>query len=112
MVKVELNLHTIAVLIGGLYCINHEVDAMAIPESVWLNIAEKLEYFLPNWDYSIISFEDWIINGLSIYPTEMLTVEDLEYLKNNTLYWEVDNGNVLLSVSMDLLFNGDDDGLQ
>ena len=111
MVKVELNLHTIAVLVSGLYCIHHEVDAMAIPESVWLNIAEKLEYFLPNWDYSIISFEDWISNGLTIYPREMLSDEDLEYLKKNTLYWEISNCNVLLSVSMDLVFNGVDDDI-
>ena len=102
MVKLELDKTTIAVLISGLYCVSHEVNAIAIPESVWLEIAEKLEFFLSNWDYSIISFEDWVNTCLTIYPKAMLSDEDIEYLQNNTLYWEKMNGNAILSISMDI----------
>ena len=102
MVKLELDKTTIAVLISGLYCVSHEVNAIAIPESVWLEIAEKLEFFLLNWDYSVISFEDWVNTCLTIYPKAMLSDEDIEYLQKNTLYWEKMNGNAILSISMDI----------
>ena len=46
MGAVELETTTLSVLIAGLYCTEHEVNSMAIPQSLWLEIAEKVEYFL------------------------------------------------------------------
>ena len=60
MAKVELETNTLAVLVAGMYCTDHQVDSMAIPQSLWIQIAEKLEYFLPDWDFDKISFEEWI----------------------------------------------------
>lgn len=102
MVKVELQTSTLAVLIAGMYCTSHEVNSLAIPESIWLNIAERLEFFIPNWNYDVISFEDWVNNFLTIYPKEMLSDEDIKYMQENTLYSELPNGNVVLVVSMDV----------
>ena len=70
MVKIELETSTLAVLLAGLYCTYHEVNSMAIPESVYLSISEKLEYFIGNelWDFEKISFEQWVQNCLMIYP--------------------------------------------
>lgn len=102
MVKVDLDTNTLAVLVSGLYCVNSNVDAIAIPESVWIAIAEKLEYFLPDWDYEAISFEDWIKNCLFIVPKVLLSDEDIEDMISSTLYWEYPNGNMILSISMDI----------
>ena len=102
MVKVELEPSTLSVLIAGLYCTYNEVNSIAIPESVFLSIAEKLEYFLTLWDYDVISFEDWIKNCLLIYPKEMFAEEEIQQLQKNTLYWEYPNGNVILFISMDI----------
>ena len=102
MVKVELKTTTLAVLISGLYCVNTNVEAIAIPESVWIAIAEKLEYFLPDWDYEVISFEDWIKNCLLILPKVLLSDEEIEEMKGSTLYWEHPNGNMMLVISMDI----------
>ena len=99
---VELETSTLSVLIAGLYCTFHEVDSLAIPESIYLYVAEQLEYFLPNWNYGIISFEDWVKNCLTILPKVMLDEEDIKYLQENTLYTEMMNGNAQLIVSMDI----------
>jgi hypothetical protein len=107
MVKVELETSTLAVLVAGPYSIRYNIDAMAIPQSVYLQIAEKLEFFLPDWDYDKISFEEWINTSLMIYPKVLFAEEDIEDMKNNTLYWEVSNGNAVLVVSMDVsVING------
>lgn len=100
--KVELETTTLAVLISGLYCVYHNVDAIAIPESVWLMIAEKLEYFVSNWDFDVISFEEWVRTSLFIYPKPMLDDDTIKELQENSLYWEADNGNILLVVSMNI----------
>ena len=102
MVKVDLETSTLAVLIAGLYCINHNTSALAIPESVYLQVAEKLEFFLPNWDYSKIGFEQWIDTCLFICPKVLISEEELEDLKETTLCWEQYNGNALLIISMDI----------
>ena len=104
MALVELETNTLAVLIAGLYCTYNEVNAIAIPESVFLSVAEKLEYFISNnlWDYDAISFEDWIKNCLLIYPKELFADEELAQLQKQTLYWEYPNGNAILFVSMDI----------
>ena len=102
MVLVDISKNTLSVLIAGLYCVYHEVDSIAVPESVYLYVAEQLEYFLPDWNYEIISFEDWVKNCLTILPKVMLDDEDIEYLQKNTLYSEMMNGNAPLIVSMDI----------
>lgn len=102
MVLVNLDVNTLSVLVAGLYCSEHEVNSLAIPQSVWLSIAEKLEYFLPSWNYEVISFEEWISTCLMILPKPMLTSSDIKELQGSTLYWEAHNGNVILVVSMDI----------
>lgn len=102
MVKVDLQTSTLSVLIAGLYSVRYNVNAMAIPESIYLQIAEKLEKYLPNWDYSKISFEEWVNTHLLIYPKPLLSDDEIEDLKQNTIYWEIPNGNIILSVSMDM----------
>ena len=104
MVLVELETSTLAVLVAGMYCTNNQVDSMAIPQSVWLSIAEKLEYFLGNnlWDFKKISFEDWVATCLFIFPKTLLEEEVLKEMMGNTFYWEVANGNLILSISMDI----------
>lgn len=102
MVKVDLKTNTLAVLVAGLYSTVHEVEPIAIPESIWIGVAEKLEYFMDGWNYDKISFEDWINYSLLIIPKAMMSEEDIKYLQENTLYWEVPNGNAVLIVSMDV----------
>lgn len=102
MVKVDLKTNTLAVLVAGIYSTVHEVEPIAIPESIWIDVAEKLEYFLDGWNYEKISFEDWINTCLTILPKVMLSEEELDYLQGNSLYWEVPNGNAVLIVSMDV----------
>lgn len=104
MVKIDLETSTLAVLLAGLYCTYHEVNSMAIPESVYLSVAEKLEYFIGNelWDFEKISFEQWVQNCLMIYPKAFFTEEQLDDLKEDSLYWEVPNGNAILFISMNI----------
>ena len=102
MVSVELSTNTLAMLVAGLYCAEHEIDSIAIPYSIWISIAEKLEYFLPVWDYDKISFEQFINTCIFIYPKEAISEADLKDMQKNTLYWEYPNGNIILIVSMDV----------
>ena len=97
-----LNTDTIGVLIAGLYATFSDVNPLAIPNSLWLEIAEKLEPYLDGWDYDKISFEEWIKYNLFIYPTVALDEETLKEMKESTVYFERVNGNVLLSISMDM----------
>ena len=99
---VKLETSTLSVLIAGLYCTYNEVNSIAIPESVWMYVAEQLENFLPKWNYNVISFEDWIKYSLTILPKPLLDDVDIKHLMENTLYSEINNGNVVLVVSMDV----------
>ena len=100
--KVELEKTTLAVLIAGLYCTYNSVDSIAIPESIFLTVAEQLEFFLDSWDYDVISFEDWVKTCLLIIPKVMLDENDLKEMQSKSLYWEYPNGNVVLVVSMNI----------
>ena len=102
MTDIRVSTNTLAMLVAGLYCADNDVDSMAVPYSVWIAIAEKLEYFLPMWDYEKISFEQFISNCIVIYPKEMIPETELKDMQSNTLYWEYPNGNVILSISMDI----------
>lgn len=102
MVLVDLSTSTLAVLTAGLYCTFNNVESIAIPESVFVSVAEKLEYFLPSWDYEVISFEDWVRTCLLILPKPLLEEEDIMDMQKTTLYWEFPAGNVVLVVSMNI----------
>jgi len=99
---VFLNTDTLGVLIAGLYATYSDINPMAIPNSLWLEIAEKVEPYLENWDYEKISFEEWIKYNLFIYPTMAIDDESLKEMKESTIYFERLNGNALLSISMDM----------
>jgi len=103
---VYLSTDTLAVLIAGLYSTFGDINPMAIPQSLWLEIAEKLEPYLDEWDYDKISFEDWVRYNLFIYPTMALDDETLDELKESSVYFERLNGNALLSVGMDMGVTG------
>ena len=102
MVKLELNLTTLSVLIAGMYCTYNNIDSIAIPESIYLEIAEKLTPYLDDWDYEKISFEEWIRTCLLILPRVLLDDDMVEEMKQNGIYWERNNGNIVLSISMDV----------
>jgi hypothetical protein len=100
-VPIELEVGTLATLLSGLYSVYSSTDPRAIPTSVYIEIAEKLIPYLDNWAYDAISFEDWVKYCLLIAPKVM--VEDrLDYLKQNELYFERENGNVILVISADM----------
>ena len=99
---IELEKTTLAVLIAGLYSSHNDINPIAVPESVWIEIAEKLEYFLPLWDYAKITFEEWVEHGLLIYPKEFFSETEIIELQKDTLYWERLVGNVVLIISMDI----------
>jgi len=100
MVKIDLHLTTLTVLIAGLYCMYSGTNSMAVPESVYYEIAEKLEPYLEDWDYERISFEDWIRDCLLILPRVMLDDDTVNEMITDGLYWERENGSIILSISM------------
>lgn len=102
MVTIQLESDTFAVLLSGLYCGSHGVDARVIPERLWLDLADKLTEYLDSWNYKKVSLEEFIDTRLFIYPIEGLSIEDKEYLMNNTVWWTYINGRVELIVSMDM----------
>lgn len=108
LIPIKIERTTFSVLISGLYCGLHKIDPMAIPESVWMEIVEKLEAYLDEWDYNICTLEQFLLNNLFIYPQQMLDENTIKDMKENTLYWERVNGNVILSISMDMNMIGGD----
>lgn len=99
--NIEIELGTLATLIAGLYCTYSAIDPVAIPTSVYIELAEKLAKYLENWDYSKISFEDWIKYNLMIIPKVMIE-DELEEFRKNELYYERDNGNIVLVITADM----------
>lgn len=100
---VFLTTETLAVLIAGLYATFSDLNPVAVPQSLWLEIAEKLEPYLDEWDYEKLSFEDWVKYNLFIYPTQALDEDTLLELMESTIYFERVNGNVVLSISMEMI---------
>ena len=90
-------------MIAGLYATFSDLNPVAVPQSLWLEIAEKLEPYLDEWDYEKLSFEDWVKYNLFIYPTQALDEDTLLELMESTIYFERVNGNVLLSISMEMI---------
>lgn len=102
-ISMEIEVGTLATLIAGLYCLNSVVDPVAIPTSVYIELCEKLVPFLDGWDYEKLSFEDWVKYNLIIAPKMMFSDEDVEAFKKNTIYFERDNGPVLLIATAEVV---------
>ena len=100
--KIELDESTIAVLLAGLYTVNTGVNPIAIPESLWLDIVKILSPYLETWDYKKMSFEEFVRQNLLIVPKQLCTEEDIDYYKQNTVYFEYPNGNVVLMVTFNI----------
>lgn len=100
--KIELDESTIAVLLAGLYTVNTGVNPIAIPESLWLDIVKILSPYLETWDYKKMSFEEFVRQNLLIIPKQLCTEEDIDYYKQNTVYFEYPNGNVILIVTFNI----------
>ena len=96
LIDIKIEVPTLASLIAGLYCLNASVDPVAIPVSLYLELAEKLLPYLETWDYSKISFEDWLRTSLLIAPKIVFGEEDLKEFQSNEIYFERENGNVIL----------------
>lgn len=102
MVKLEISDDTFAILISGLYCSYHNIDAYAIPEPLWMILSEKVIPYFKEWDYDKLSFENWIKENILIYPKLAMSDDEIESCKENDIYFEMDNGNVLLIVSVEM----------
>ena len=98
-VTLELQMGTLATLIAGLFCTYSVVDPMAVPTSLYIEIAEKIAPFLKDWDYSKVSFEEWVEHFLMIAPREMFSESELEEFKDNEIFFERKCGNAILVVT-------------
>ena len=101
-VNLEITVTTLSILLAGLYVAYTYVDINAIPSSLFIEVAEKLVPYLEQWDYSKISFEDWIRTNLIIAPREMFTQSELDELSRTSIYFERELGNATLIVSGDI----------
>ena len=96
MVWINLEEGSLASLIAGLYTLYAVVDVNAIPPQLFIEVAKQVAKYLDEWDYSALSFEDWIKYNLLIYPKEVFTPDEIEAYKENTIYVEMELGNVTL----------------
>ena len=101
-IEIELEVATLSTLIAGLYCTFSSVDPIAIPSSVYIEIAEKIIPYLENWDYEQMTFEKWVETNLLIIPKVMCSEEDIEVFKRNPVYIERENGNAILIATFEV----------
>lgn len=101
-VDIKIEVATLSTLIAGIYCAVSQIDPIAVPTSIYIEIAEKLVPFLENWDYDRISFEEWIETHLLIIPKALCSEEDIEEMKKNTVYLERESGNAILIVTFEV----------
>ena len=101
-IPMELEVGTLATLISGLYCTYTATDPLAIPTSLYIELAEKLVPYLEKWDYEKLSFEDWIKYNLLIVPKVMIE-DDIDEYKKNEMYFERENGRVILVVTAEMI---------
>lgn len=99
LLDVKLQPTTLSVLIAGLYCIDSVIDPRVIPESLYLELTEKIIPYLRSWSYDILDFEDWVKYNLIIAPKELFTDEDIEDFKTNEIYFEREVGRATLIVT-------------
>lgn len=102
LVGIKIEVSTLATLIAGLYCTMASVDPMAIPSSIYIELAEKLVPYLEEWDYDELTFEQWVGANLLIIPKVLCSEDDIEELKKNTVYLERENGNAILIVTFEV----------
>ena len=103
LIDIKIEIPTLASLIAGLYCLNTSIDPVAIPVSLYLELAEKLVPFLEKWDYSKISFEDWLKTSLIIAPKVLFSDSELEEYKQHGIYFERVNGNAILVCTAEMI---------
>jgi len=101
-VSIQISVATLSTLIAGIYCTVSHVDPIAIPTSIYIEIAEKIVPFLEEWDYEKMSFEQWIEKELLIIPKVLCSDEDIEEMKKNTVYLERENGRAILIVTFEV----------
>lgn len=89
---------TLAIIIAGLYSAYASVNVYAVPYEVYLIIAKELIPYLENWNYDVITFEQWIEHNLLIYPKEAFSDDELTSAKNNDIYLEYPSGNAILII--------------
>ena len=102
MIEIKLKLETLATLIAGIYCTYAGVDPIAIPQDLWMKIANDLSEELKDWNYEMNSFEEWIAQSLLIIPKELCSEEDLIEFRKNSVYYEWSNGNAWLVVTYEV----------
>ena len=90
MVNLKISRDTFAILVSGLYCSYHDVDAYAIPRELWFELSDRVIDWFDDWDYDKLSFEDWIKNNILIYPEAAMSQEELDSCKDNDVFFEVD----------------------
>ena len=95
-VNLNLELGTLAVLISGLYIHNTGVPAEAIPPSMFIELAEQVSTYLPNWDYSKLTLEKWIEEYLIIAPKELFSESELDEMRSDDIFIERELGNAVL----------------
>ena len=101
-VEVQMNLGTLSTLIAGLYVSYSAINIEAVPSSLFIEIAERLAEYLPNWHYDEISFEDWIKYELIIMPKEFFSEVEVNQMKKSKIYIERRLGNVTLIASANI----------
>lgn len=101
-VDIKINIATLSTLIAGIYCTVAHIDPIAIPTSIYIELAEKIVPYLETWDYDKISFEQWVETQLLIIPKAMCNDDDIEAFKKNTVYLERENGNAILIVTFEV----------
>lgn len=97
-ITIEIEMGTFSTLIAGMYCTYSAVNPVAIPEFIWIELANKLAEHLDK----IESFEDWVKYNLLIIPKEFCSEDEIESYKSNSVYYERDNGNVILIVTFEV----------
>ena len=98
-VGLRISVGTLSTLIAGLYVIYSSIDINAVPSSLFIELAEKLVEYLPEWQYDVMSFEDWIKYELLIMPIDFFTEDELKDMENSTIFIKRKLGNVTLVVN-------------
>ena len=98
-VNLRIEETTLAIIIAGLYSAYASVNVYAVPYDVYLVVAKELTPYLENWNYELITFEQWVEHNLLIYPKQAFTENELTSAKDNDIYLEYPAGNVILIIT-------------
>ena len=100
--NLELDEGSIAILISGLYMSSKNIHAYAIPSQAFIDVTHELMKYLPDWDYTKHTFEGWVRNDLIIAPIISFEPDELEDLKENTIYFEKVYGRIRFVITGDI----------